>query len=145
MADSGYYEGARRGVQTDYAAQMAANTYARTLSQQRGSRELDFMRTSFKRQTPNFTSSFGQRGFGGGLGTSGIVRQSMANYLGDFNRQYNEAQLGLTEQLRQHDLTSAQLGSQRQSALADLELERAREIAFTAQNIEAMRSIFGGL
>lgn len=145
MADSGYYEGIRRGIEGDYAAQMAANTYARTLSQQRGSRELDFMRQSFKRQTPNFTSSFGQRGFGGGQGASGIVRQSMANYLGDFNRQYNEAQLNLTEQLRQHDLTSAQLGSQRTSALADIELERAREIAFTAQNIEAMRSIFGGL
>ena len=37
------------------------------------------------------------------------------------------------------------MGAQRTSSLADIELQKAREIAFAAQNIEALRGILGGL
>ena len=145
ITDSGYYESARRGIEDQYAAQMAANTYSKTLAQTRGKRQLAEMQTGFKRQLPGFMSQYGARGFGGGLGRSGIMQQSMSNYLGDFNRSYGTAQNDLNESLRQFDLTSAQLGSSRSSSLAELELQKSREIAFAAQNIEALRSIFGGL
>jgi len=145
ITDAGYYESARRGINDQYAAQMAANTYSRTLGQQRGNRALSEFQTGFKRSIPGFTSQFGQRGFGGGGVRSGVMQRSMSNYLGDFTRQYGNMQNDLTEQLRQFDLNAAQYGSQRTGALADLELQKQREIAFAAQNVEALRSVFGGL
>lgn len=145
ITDAGYYESARRGVNDQYAAQMAANTYSQTLSQQRGNRNLSEFQSGFRRSVPGFTSQFGQRGFGGGGVRSGVMQRSMSNYLGDYTRQYGNMQNDLTEQLRQFDLNAAQYGSQRTSALADLELQKQREIAFAAQNVEALRSVFGGL
>lgn len=143
--DSGYYESLRRGVESEYAAGMAGNTYSQTLARNRGNRGLSLMDTEFARATPKFTATFGQRGFGGGGVKSGVMRQAMSDYLGDFQRDRQWAQDDLTESLRQYDLTAAQMGSQRTSALADIEMQKARDIAFAAQNIEALRSVFGGL
>jgi hypothetical protein len=145
LVDSGYYESQRRGVDDQYAAQMASNTFARTLAQQRGNRDLNMMTQSFKRQTPSFMASFGQRGFGGGGVRSGVMQRSMQNYLGDYTQQYGSAQNDLTAQLRQFDLTGTQLGAQHSSALADIQLAKAREIAYAAQNIEALRQSLGGV
>jgi hypothetical protein len=144
LVDSGYYEGARRGIDDQYAAQMASNTFARTLAQQRGNRQLNLMTQGFKRQTPSFMAGFSQRGFGGGV-QSGVMQRSMSNYLGDFTQQYGSAQNDLTSQLRQFDLTGTQLQAQRSSSYADLELQKAREIAYAAQNIEALRQSLGGV
>jgi len=143
--DSGYYEGLRRGVEQEYAAGMAGNTYSQTLARNRGNRDLSFMRQSFGRQTPSFTSTFAQRGLGGGGIKSGVMQRSMSNYLGDFQRNYSSAETDLADQLRGFDLSAAQMGAQRTSSLADIELQKAREIAFAAQNIEALRSALGGL
>jgi hypothetical protein len=142
--DSGYYEAQRRGVENQYATNMAANAYSQTMARNRGNRDLELMQSTFKRGVPSFTSGFGQRGFGGGI-KSGVMQQSMSNYLGDFQRTFSGAQSDLTESLRQYDLSAAQMGAQRTSALADLELEKAREISFAAQNIAALREMFGGM
>jgi hypothetical protein len=143
--DQGYYEAARRGVEDTYAAGMAQNAFSRTLSQTRGNRSLDMMKSAFSRELPTFTSSFGQRGFGGGGVKSGVMQRSMSNYLGDFTRDYGSAQNDLTDTMRGYDLQGAQLGAQRTGGLADLELQRSRDIAFTAQNIEALKGMLGGL
>jgi hypothetical protein len=143
--DSGYYESLQRGVNQEYAAGMAANTYSQTLARNRGNRDLSFMESSFKRSVPGFTSQFGQRGLGGGGVQSGVMQRSMSNYLGDYQREYSTAQRDLTDQLRQYDLQAAQLGAQRTSSLADIQLQKAREIAFAAQNIQALRDTLGGL
>ena len=145
VVDSGYYEAQRRGVEDTYAAGMAQNAFSRTLSQTRGNRSLADMSRGFQRQLPTFTSSFGQRGFGGGGVRSGVMQQSMSNYLGDYTRDYGNAQNDLTDTLRGYDLAGAQLGAQRTNSLADIELARNREIAFAAQNIEALRAMLGGL
>ena len=141
--DSGYYEQQRRGLDDQYAAQMASNTFARTLAQTRGNRSLNLMQQGYKRQTPSFLAGFGQRGFGGNV-RSGVMQRSMQNYLGDFTQQYGGAQNDLTDQLRQFDLTGAQYGAQHSSSLAELELAKAREVAYAAQNIEALRASYGG-
>jgi len=141
--DSGYYEQQRRGLDDQYAAQLASNTFARTLAQTRGNRDLSMMTQGFKRQTPSFLSNFGRRGFGGGV-RSGVVQRSMQNYLGDYTQSFGQAQNDLTSQLRQYDLTSTQLGAQRSNSLAELELQKARDIAYAAQNIEALRQSWGG-
>jgi hypothetical protein len=142
--DTGYYESQRRGIDSNYAAQMATNTFSRTLAQQRGNRNLSFLKQSFGRQTPSFTSSFAQRGFGGGV-QSGVMQHAMQNYLGDYQTAYGQAQNDVTDQLRQYDLNSTQLGASRTDAMAELELAKARDVAFAAQNIEALRQSLGGL
>ena len=128
-ADAGYYESQRRNVNTDYAAQMAANTYSRFLSKQRGERDLGDMTRGFKREFPSFSASFGQRGLTGGGVNSGSMQRAMGNYIGDYNRQYSRSRQDLTGQLQQFDLQGAQLGAQRQNALRDIETQKAREIA----------------
>jgi hypothetical protein len=143
--DSGYYEGLRRGVEQEYAAGMAGNTYSQTLARNRGNRDLNLMQTSFRRSVPSFSAGFGQRGFGGGGTRSGVMQRAMGNYLSDFQRNYSSAETDLAEQLRGFDLTAAQMGAQRTSSIADIELQKAREIAFAAQNIEALRAALGGL
>ena len=50
--DSGYYESLRRGVEHEYAAGMAGNTYSQTLSRNRGNRDLSMMKTSFQLASP---------------------------------------------------------------------------------------------
>jgi hypothetical protein len=142
--DSGYYESQRRGIDDQYAAQMASNTFARTLAQTRGTRDLNLMTQGFKRQTPNFLAGFGQRGFGSGAVQSGVMQRSMQNYVNDFTQNYGNAQNDLTSQLRQFDLQGTQLGAQRSASYADLELQKARDIAYAAQNIEALRQSWGG-
>jgi len=142
--DSGYYEAQRRGVEDQYATNMAANAYSQTMARNRGNRDLSFMNTSFRRSIPGFSAGFSQQGFGQGI-KSGVMQRAMGNYLGDYQRNYSNAENDLTEQLRQYDLSAAQLGAQRTSALADIELQKAREISFAAQNIAALREAFGGL
>lgn len=143
LVDSGYYEGQRRGIDESYAAQMAASAFGRTMSTTRGNRDLAMMRQSFRRQTPTFTSGFAQRGFGSGIG-GGVMQQSMQRYLGDYQTEYNTAQQDITDTLRGYDLQEAQYGAARTGALADLELQKARDVAFAAQNIQALREAFGG-
>ena len=144
LVDSGYYESQRRGIESGYAANMASNAFARTLGQQRGTRDLNMMTDTFRRGTPTFTSGFAQRGFGAGM-RSGTMQQSMQNYLGDFTQQYGQAQNDLTDTLRQFDLQAAQYGAQRTNSIADLEMAKARDVAFAASNIEALRAAFGGM
>jgi len=144
LVDSGYYESQRRGIESGYAANMAANAFGRTLSQTRGQRDLSMLQQGFKQQTPTFTSGFAQRGFAPGV-RSGVQQQSMQRFLGDYQQQYGQAQNDLTDQLRQFDLQSAQYGAQRTNSLADLDMAKARDIAFAAKNIEALRAMLGGL
>ena len=143
--DPGYYESQRRNVNAEYAAQMAANTYGRFVSQQRGQRDLSDMTRGFKQGFGGYSSQFGQRGIGGAGVKSGVMQKAMGNYIGDYQRQYQRGSQDLTEQLRQFDLQNTQLTAQRNTALSDIKMQKAREIAFAAQNIEALRQILGGL
>lgn len=141
--NSGYYEAARRGIDDAFTSQSASNAYSRTLSQMRGTRDLNDMGRQFQRQLPQYTSTFAQRGFGPGV-NSGVMQQQMQQYVGDFNRNYMQGQQDLQNSLNQYDLQSAQLASSRNSALADLELTKAQEIANAARNLEYLRALLGG-
>jgi cell division septum initiation protein DivIVA len=73
------------------------------------------------------------------------MQKAMGNYLGDYQREFSRGTQDLTEELRQFDLQRTQLTSDRNSALADIKMAKAKEIAFAAQNIEALKQILGGL
>ena len=143
--DPGYYEAQRRNVNSQWAAQTAANTYGRFVAQQRGQRELNDMTRQFQQGFPNYSASFAQRGISQPGVQSGVMQRQMGNYLADYNRTYQRGTQDLTENLRQFDLQNTQLLAERNSALSDLKMQKAREIAFAAQNIEALKQILGGL
>lgn len=145
VPDTGYYEQQRRGINEQYGVDSANNAYSRFLSQQRGERDLSGMQREYKRSFPQVRAIGAQRGLTGGGLKSGSFTQAMQRYMGDYTRSYGEAQNDLTESLRQFDLNQTQATVNRDNALAQIDLDKAREIAFAAQNIEQLRSMLGGL
>ena len=145
VPDTGYYEAQRRSVNEQYGVESANNAYTRFLSQQRGERDLAGMQRNYQRSFPGFRAGQAQRGMSGGGISSGVINQAMSRYMGDYTRSYGQAQNDLTESLRQFDFNQSRLTAGRDNALAEIDLEKAREIAFAAQNIEQLRSMLGGL
>lgn len=142
--NGGSYEAARRNVEGNYANDSVQNAYGRFLSQQRGQRQLGDMRQQYQRAYPGYTASFGQRGLSGGGINSGAMQQSMGNFIGDYYRDYGRAQQDVTQELQQYDLGQNQLDAWRQNALMDIEMQKARDIANTANALSMLQQYLGG-
>jgi len=69
----------------------------------------------------------------------------MTNYLGDYAQQYGRAQQDITQEQQQFDLNDQRLGAFRQQSLADIETEKAQQIANDAQALEYLRQLVGGI
>jgi hypothetical protein len=143
--NAGAYERQKSGVEYEYGNQMATNAYGRFLGQQRGQRNLSDMSTNFGRAYPNYRAQFGQRGLAGPGVNSGVQRSAMTNYLGDYAQQYGRAQQDLTQEGQQFDLNEQRLGAFRQQSLADIEAQKAQQIANDAQALEYLRQLVGGI
>jgi hypothetical protein len=143
--DSGAYERQKRDIEYDYGNQATTNAYGRFLSQQRGERQLGDMSRSFQNSYAPYKAQFGQRGLAGPGINSGVQHQAMQNYVGDYMRNYGWAQQDLTQQLQQYDMNQANLDAFHQQSLADLEAQKAQQIASDAQAIEYLRQLVGGL
>ena len=143
--DAGGYERQKRDVEYDYGAQSATNAYGRFLSQQRGERSLGDTRRNYEWGYAPYKATFGQRGLAGGGVQSGVMQNSMANYVGNYVRDYGRQQQDLTQQLQQFDLNQNNLDAFRQQSLADIEANKAQQIANDAQTIEYLRQLVGGL
>jgi hypothetical protein len=143
--DAGAYERQRRDVEYDYGTQAATNAYGRFLSQQRGERNLGEMNRGFERSYAPYKAQFGMRGLAGPGIQSGVQQQAMSNYVGDFMRNYGWAQQDLTQQLQGYDMNQNNLDAFHQQYLADLEAQKAQQIANDAQAIEYLRQLVGGL
>ena len=103
------------------------------------------MQQGFQRKTPLFKSQFGQRGLAGPNVQSGVMQNSMNQYLGDYGRDYGRAQQDLTQQLQGYDMNQSNLDAWRQQQMGDIEAQKATAIANDAAQIEWLRSIVGGL
>lgn len=144
--DYGGYERQKSDIYNQYGTQASTNAYGRFLGQQRGQRNLGDMSRAFKRQTPMFKSQWGQRGLGAGQGIkSGIERNAMSNYVGDYAQNYGRAQQDMTQELQQADLQQVNLDAWRQQSLASLEADKAKAIANDAQNLEWLRQMMGSI
>lgn len=143
--DAGGYERQKRDVEYDYGNQTATNAYGRFLSQQRGERGLGDMTRQFQNSYAPYKAQFGQRGLAGGGVQSGVQQQAMQNYTGDYMRNYGWGAQDLTQQLQQFDLNQDQLNAFRQQSLADIEAQKAQQIANDAQALEYLRQLVGGL
>lgn len=143
--NGGPYEAARRNIENRYTTDAATNAYGRFLSQQRGQRGLSDTTQTFERGYPNYRAQFGARGLMGSGITSGTQQAAMRRYVGDYQTALGRQQQDLTQNLQQYDLGQSQLDLWRQDELANLELQRAQEIANAAQNLQALRAWLGGI
>lgn len=141
----GDYERQKADAQYKYSKDAVANAYGRFISQQRGERGLGDMYRGYQRSFPQQTSGFGRRGLSGSGVDSGVMRNSMNNYIGDFARNYGRQQQDLTQQLQQFDLNQSNMDAWREQALAGIEAEKQRAIANDAGALEYLRAIVGGL
>lgn len=141
----GNYERQKADTQYRYSTDAANNAYGRFLSQQRGQRNLGDMSRNYKRSFPGYTSQWGRRGLSGGGTSSGVMTNSMNNYIGDYNRQYARAQQDLAGELQQYDLNQANLDDWRQRQLAAIEQDKQQAIANDAAQLEYLRQLVGGL
>lgn len=131
-----------QGIQNDYAAKSTANTYARFLSQQRGDRGIADYQRDFNRSVPNFTASYGKRGLAGPGVSSGVYGKAMKTYVGDYQQNLDRQLADQQTEMRNYDLTEAQLGAARDRALSDMEVDKAREIANAASYLGALRPTY---
>ena len=133
----------QNAARQDFAAKSTANTFSRTLSQQRGSRNLSDMARSFRRALPGQVAQQARRGMAGPGVRSGVYQRAMQNYLGDYQRSYGRMQEDNFNDLRQFDFNQSGYQAELDNILANLEAEKAAMIANTAQNIQALRPFMG--
>jgi len=141
--DTSVYTRQSQGIQNDYAAKSAANTYSRFLSQQRGDRGITDYQQQFNRSLPGVTASYAKRGLAGPGVKSGVYGKAMQTYVGDYQQNLNRQLADQQSGLRQYDLTEAQLAAARDKALSDMETDKAKEIAMAASYLSALKPQFG--
>lgn len=140
--DTSIYERQRRGINEDYAAKSATNAYSRFLSQQRGDRAIADYSRDFQRGTPKLTAAYGRKGLTGGGVQSGVYGRAMQRYVGDYSQSMDRQLADQQGQMRQYDLSEAQLASARDRALSDMETDKAKEIANAASYLSALKPQF---
>jgi hypothetical protein len=141
--DYGGYTRRRADVDYNYGDSSARNAYSRFLGQQRYERNRGDQQRQFGRAYTPYKAQFGRRGLAGPGIRSGTMRESMGRFVGDYARNMGRAAQDQTLQNQQYDLQQAQLNQWRQRALQDIDTQKANEIAWTAQNLTALRDLLG--
>jgi len=139
------YEGARRDLDYQYGTDSASNAYGRFVSQQRGNRGLADTTRGYQRGMPSLQSNFGRRGLGGGGISSGVQQGALNRYIGDYQRDWGRQQQDMAQQQQQFDVSDQMRDQWYTNSIADLELQRQRDISAAASNIDALRQYLGGL
>lgn len=145
--DPSIYEAARRNLLAAFSQQSAMNAYQRYLSQVAGERQLQRLReqafgptiTGGLGEVPKLTSSYARRGLYGQGVRSGAYQNAISEYARQRGRQMGEAQEDLATRLRGFDLTGAGYRSDYERGIADLERDKARQIAQDAQALLNLR------
>ena len=141
----GGYTRKRADVEDRYSRDSATQAYGRFLGQQRYSRQSSDARRSFRRGYEQQSASHGRRGTAGPGMSSGVHQRGMRRYVGDYARQAQRGAEDYAAQEQQYDIDQMNRDAWRTQALSDIEAEKANEIAWTAQNLEMLKQMFGGL
>ena len=115
------------------------NEYARMLAQQRGSRSLGEFQRGVTKQIPQFARSFGRKGLQAQGVKSGLFNRAIKEFGQEAARQQGYTTQDLADEQRQFQLREAQAKSNLEQSLLDLESEKARQIAESAQGLLALR------
>jgi hypothetical protein len=148
--DLSLFEQQRRNLQNSFAQQQALNTYRRYLAETAGQRPITQLQeaafgfggqggTSYLGQVPKLTSSYAQRGLQGKGVKSGIYNRALSQYASDRARNLGYARTDLANQMQGYDIAGAQGLQNYQQGLADIESNKARQIASDAQALLNLR------
>lgn len=138
--DPSAYEARRRGLMQQFAAEGAMNAYQQFVSQQRGQRNIADLTRQYEQSAPRVVSAYGRRGLMGPSTRSGISRRALQEFAQQRIRQQSDLERQLQESAYGYDLAERRRQEMFQQALQDLEAEKAREIAQSAQGILAYRA-----
>jgi hypothetical protein len=125
----------RRSIDDTFNAGRAQNTFDRANFARQSTRNISDFRSGFARQTPKFQAHFANRG----LGQSGIYRRALRNFTGDYSRDLGRMYEDDSAGRYQFDLNDAMMKSQYDGQIADLDLQKAQQIAATAKHINALK------
>lgn len=140
--DQATYEGQKRNALASYTQNAAMNAYKRYLAEttgQRGLLELKDAAFGAKKEVPRLTSSYGRRGLQGSGVKSGVYSKALSDYGTQRSRQIGYAQQDYDASLRGYDLAGQGYQSQYENTLADIETQKARNMAEDAAALVAIR------
>ena len=131
--DPSLYEGRRRSYLQNYASTGAMEAYKNFLSQQRGQRDIAELARQYEQATPKLIAGYGKRNLIAPNVRSGVFGRALQEFASQRVRSQAEAEQALRQQAMQYDLGQRQMQDQLQQQLADLEMEKARQIQEDAQ------------
>lgn len=138
--DPSVFEARRRGLMQNYAAEGAMNAYQQFISQQRGQRGVADLTRQYEQAAPRLVAQQTQRGLGGPNVRSGLMARALRDFAQQRIRQQSDLERQLQEGAMSYDLAERRRQELYQQALQDLESDKAKEIAQSAQSILAYRA-----
>lgn len=123
------YERQLNDLHQRYNDESATHQYARTMSQQRFSRDLEGFDRNYQKAFPSFTGGFAGR-LGSGV-QSGVFRQKLGDMVGGFNRDRSNMNTDFASSEANYVNQGASRDSAYQKAILQLQEEIARQRAMT--------------
>ena len=134
----------QRAAGSQYGSKTAQNTYARFLSQQRGSRKKFDLQQQYEKQAPKVVGGYTQRGLAGPGVKSGIFQKGMNEFASQNLNDINDLNTELASEQDQFGLADKQNFADYQDQLAAIEAEKQQQIANTAATLQAFKPFLGG-
>lgn len=125
-------------------AKLNASIYSRFLNKQRGTRDTADLTRQYEQRVPGLIGGYTQRGLAGPGMQSGIFQKGLTEF--DVGRQNAMGDLALkqSEQENVFNQQDAMTRADYQNALADLEMQKQKEIADSAATLAAFKPYLGG-
>tara|TARA_R110001606_G_scaffold112169_3_gene238861 strand:- start:2296 stop:2721 length:426 start_codon:yes stop_codon:yes gene_type:complete len=133
------FQNQRRNLASDFSTRKANNTFARAQSRRDGSRSESDTRRRFKRNAPKVSQNYASRG----LGNSGVYQRALQNYTGDYSRDLGRQIENRYSNDQQYSMNDAGYEAEYNRQIGQLDLDKARMIAETAQGITGLRPLMG--
>lgn len=134
-----WYSKQQRPAAQKRDANLAMNSYARFLAQQRGNRQAMDIDVAGTKGLGKLAASYAQRG----LSSSGIRSRGTGEYGAQWQRQKQDALTGMTEQMRQLDLQDAAAIAEYDNLIQEINREKEQRIIEAATALDKFRPFLG--
>jgi hypothetical protein len=120
--------------------QSLANQQASFMGQQRGARRTADIQQQYSRNFNPLISSFGRRGLVGPSVESGITRAGLSRYAESLQKDLGRESEAMQDSLNEITMRDAQQQEDLENYLAQLRLDKARNVMNTASTIKSLTS-----
>jgi hypothetical protein len=140
----GNFQKQRDSARQSWATNQAQNTWQANQANMMAGRQMQDYTQSWKRQLPQFTASFGARGLAGQGISSGVMKNAMSQYTGDYVKNLGRMGVDQASQRTGYDFNASRFDDMKNQQINDINAAQAAEIAQTAQYISALAPYRGG-